>query len=63
MALTILELDPNTPVPRGFPNFDLINYLKILAMTSTTRLPPSEPEGAKSRPTSPIRGGGRGDNT
>ena len=63
MAPIIPESDPDTPVPRGFPNFDPINYPKIPAITSTTRLPPSKPEGAKSRLTSPIRGGGRGDNT
>ena len=63
MALIIPELDPDTPVPRGFPNFNLINYPKIPAMTSTTQLPSSKPEGAKSCPTSPIHGGERGDNT
>ena len=63
MAPIVPELDPDTPVPRGFPNFDLINYPKIPAMTLTTQLPPFKPEGAKSRLTSPVRGEGREDNT
>ena len=63
MALIVPESDPDTPVPRGFPNFDPINYPKIPAMTLTTRLPPSKPEGAKSCLISSVHGEGRGDNT
>ena len=62
MAPIVLKSDLDTPVPRGFPNFDTINYPKIPAMTSTTRLPPFIPESAKSRPTSSVRGGERRNN-
>ena len=45
------------------PELDLINYPKIPATISTSWLPPSKSEDTKSYPTSPVRGGGRGDNT
>ena len=63
MAPIVPELDLDTSVPRGFPNFDPINYLKIPAMTLTTRLLPSKTKGTKSCLISTVRGGGRGDNT
>ena len=63
MASNIPKPDPDTLIPRGFPNFDLINYLKILAIISITRFLYSKPKGAKSRPISLVCGGECGDNT